>query len=91
MRVRAPGTVAELSIDFNTADPQLAETLKLIASYADGTEERLELEAGLFSWLAQKCHRDIGRLREAARQREMEAKRVARARETREKNKKEKE
>jgi hypothetical protein len=51
-----------LVVEWSTRDPQLAETLKTIASFPEHSVERLELEAVLHTQQAAWCHREIGRI-----------------------------
>lgn len=53
-----------LITEWSTEDPGLADMLREIASFPEGSVERLELEAILHTQQAAWWHRQIGRLRQ---------------------------
>jgi len=55
-----------LVTEWSTEDAGLADMLRDIASFPEGSVERLELEAILHTQQAAWCHRQIGRLRQIA-------------------------
>jgi uncharacterized protein YecT (DUF1311 family) len=58
-----------LVTEWSTQDPQLAETLKTIASFPERSVERLELEAILHTQQAAWCYQRIGEIRQFESQR----------------------
>lgn len=55
-----------LITEWSSEDVSLADMLREIASFPEGSVERLELEAILHTQQAAWCHRQVGRLRQIA-------------------------